>query len=390
MRIGLFVDAYIPEINGVVTATKTLSDALIAQGEEVFVITTNPFSDDIILEDNVVRIPGIELKKLYGYRVANPYSKKAEKIVKSLNLQVIHVQTELSIGIFGRLFAKKYDIPLVYTYHTMYYDYTYYFSHGVFDPVIKGIVKKGSKWLASLSTEFVTTSIKTKNALRSYQISQYINVIPNGINLKQFDKSQFDKEEFIKYRKDNGLEGKYLLLSVGRIAKEKSLDMCIRQFAKYVNETHDDNIAFLIVGDGPQKEECERLSIELGMLGKIRFIGKVLHEETPFYYALCDLYISASTSETQGLTFIEAQASGLPVICHYDDNLNDVIIDNKTGFFFYSENECFDKLNYVIHLSSESRNEIINNAYENIKKYSVEKFSNSMKEVYYRAIRKRW
>ena len=209
-------------------------------------------------------------------------------------------------------------------------------------------------------------------------------------DLKKFDKAQFSEEDFAKYRKENGLEDKYLLLSVGRIAKEKSLDMCIRQFAKYINETNDKNIVFLIVGDGPQKEEYERLSIQLGMIGKIRFLGKVPHDQTAFYYGLCDLYISASTSETQGLTFIEAQAARLPVICHYDDNLNDVIIDGKTGFFFYSEKECLDKLKYVISLSKEKKEEIIENAYSNVQKYSVEIFSDSMKEVYNRAIRKRW
>ena len=83
-------------------------------------------------------------------------------------------------------------------------------------------------------------------------------------------------------------------------------------------------------------------------------------------------------------------ASKLPVICQFDDNLNGVVIDGKTGFFFYSEKECVDKLTYVINLSEEKRKEIIENAYENIQKYSVDIFYESMKEVYLRAIRKRW
>ena len=107
MRIGLFVDAYLPEINGVVTATKTLVDAFISKGDEAFVITTNPFNNEILIQDNVIRLPGIPLKKLYGYRISAPFDRKAEKIVKQLHLDVIHVQTELSIGIFGRLMAKN-------------------------------------------------------------------------------------------------------------------------------------------------------------------------------------------------------------------------------------------------------------------------------------------
>ena len=390
MRVGLFVDAYIPEINGVVTSTKTLCDALINKGDEVYVVTTNPFSKGIMIQDNVIRLPGLELKKLYGYRVAMPYSKKAENIIRKLNIDVIHVQTEASIGIFGRILAKKYGIPLIYTYHTMYVDYTYYVTKGFLDPVVKGIVKKLSKALADSSTELITTSDKTKSALRSYNVDQYINVIPNGIDLKKYDKTKFTKEQFDQYRKENGLEDKFLILSLGRIAKEKSIDLCIKEYAKYLKETNDQKTMFLIVGDGPQKEEYEKLVVDLDLMERIKFLGKVSHDETPFYYGLCDLYISASTSETQGLTFIEAMASSLPVICQYDDNLNDVVIDGETGYFFYTENECHKKLEQVINMSQEKREEIINNALKNIQKYSVDIFADSVKEVYNRAIRKCW
>ena len=170
MRIGLFVDAYVPEINGVVTAVKTLFDVLNSKGDEAYVITTNPFSNKVIKEGNVIRIPGIELKKLYGYRVAWIYNRKAVKFIKKMNLDVIHVHTEASLGIFGRILSKKFDLPLVYTYHTMYIDYTYYVTKGVLDPIAKNIVKKFSKYVSETTTEFVTTSEKTKNALRSYGI----------------------------------------------------------------------------------------------------------------------------------------------------------------------------------------------------------------------------
>ena len=289
MRIGLFVDAYLPEINGVVTATKTLVDAFISKGDEAFVITTNPFNNEILIQDNVIRLPGIPLKKLYGYRISAPFDRKAEKIVKQLHLDVIHVQTELSIGIFGRLMAKKYDIPLVYTYHTMYVDYTYYVTKGILDPLAKGVVKRFSKMLASISTEFTTTSEKTKNALRTYGVDQYINVIPNGIDINKFAKSKYTKEDIEKYRKEHNLEGKYLILTVGRIAKEKSLDVCIKQYANYLNKTNDKKTMFIIVGDGPQKEEYEKLAIDLKVMDRIIFVGKVSHDETSLFYNMCDL-----------------------------------------------------------------------------------------------------
>ncbi len=390
MRIGLFVDAYVPEINGVVTAVKTLFDVLNAKGDEAYVITTNPFSNKVIKEGNVVRIPGIQLKRLYGYRFAWIYNRKAVKYIKKMHLDIIHVHTEASLGIFGRILAKKFDIPLVYTYHTMYIDYTYYVTKGVLDPLAKHVVKRFSKFVAESTDEFVTTSQKTKNALRSYGITKYINVVPNGIDINSFAQNKFKKEDFINYRKEHHIEDDFLILSLGRLAKEKSFDVCLKEFAIFVKENPDIKAKYIIVGDGPAKDELTTLTINLGIMDKVIFVGKVMHEETAFYYNLCDLYLSASTTETQGLTFIEAMSSKLLVLCQYDDNLNDVVIDKKTGFYFFTENECHDKLKYVINLKKEEKDQVIENAYENVKKFSMDIFYERMIEVYKRAARKRW
>ena len=390
MRIGLFVDAYIPEINGVVTSTKTLFDAFRAHGDDVYVVTTNPFNNKVMVEDNIIRIPGIEIKKLYGYRLSWIYNHKALNFIRKLSLDVIHVQTEASIGIFGRILAKKFNIPLVYTYHTMYIDYTYYVTKGVLDPLAKSVVKRLSKILANGSTEFITTSLKTKKALRSYGIQKYINVIPNGIDIARFDRSNYQDEDFIKYRKEHNLEDTFLILSLGRIAKEKSIDVCLKEYAEFLKTNSDIKTKFLIVGDGPAREELELLAVQLNIIDHVEFLGKVDHEMTSFYYNLCDLYISSSTSETQGLTFIEAMASSTLVLCRYDDNLNDVIIDGKTGFFFYKEEECHHLLSQIIKMPQEKKDLIIKDAYNNVQKYSIEKFYQSVKEVYNRAIRKRW
>ncbi|MDD7736074.1 MAG: glycosyltransferase, partial [Bacillales bacterium] len=113
MKIAFFSDTYPPEINGVATATKTLFDAFKKNGHDVFVVTTNPFSKKVEYKDNVLRIPGITLKWLYSYNMAGFINPKATKIIKKWSLDIIHVQTEAGIGIYGRLLASKLKIPLV-------------------------------------------------------------------------------------------------------------------------------------------------------------------------------------------------------------------------------------------------------------------------------------
>ena len=390
MKIAFFSDTYPPEINGVATATKTLFDAFKKNGHDVFVVTTNPFSKKVEYKDNVLRIPGITLKWLYSYNMAGFINPKATKIIKKWSLDIIHVQTEAGIGIYGRLLASKLKIPLVYTYHTMYVDYTYYVTKGVLDPAAKGIVKKWTKSVSSSVTEMTTPSLKTKNALREYGVDRYINVIPNGIDLEMFEERNIDKNFIKEFKEKNKIEDKYILLSLGRVAKEKAIDVLLEGYATFLKNSTNDNTVLLIVGDGPDRNRLENLAFELGISKNVIFVGKVPHEQVPYFYFMSNLYISASTSETQGLTFIEAIAAKTLVLCRFDENLEDVIKAGKTGFFF-SDNKSFNqKLISILKMNEEEQNRIIQQAYEQNQKYSIDTFYDKMYEVYKRAIRKNW
>lgn len=169
MKIGIFTDVYPPEINGVATASATLAKVFRENGHEVLVVTTAPEGVKHIQyqeDEGVIRIPGIVMKKLYNYKMTWIWNKKVARFLKKMNLDIIHVQTELGIGIFARLAAKILNIPLVYTYHTMYEDYTYYVTKGKkhFDKFAKKVVANLSRFIGDTSTEFTTTSEKTKNA----------------------------------------------------------------------------------------------------------------------------------------------------------------------------------------------------------------------------------
>ncbi len=390
MRIGLFSDTYPPEINGVATATSTLAEIFKKHGHEVFVITTNPYSNHVIYEDNIIRIPGVRLKMLYDYHLAFLFNRKAALLIRKMKLDVIHIQTEIGIGMFGKILAKRYDIPLVYTYHTMYEDYTYYVTRGHFDRAAKAIVKRFSKTMADSCSEFTTPSQKTKEALRGYGVNRYINVVPNGIDIKKFDPAQFSPADFDDFRKKHHLENKKILLSLGRIAKEKSIDFLIRGYATFLRDTKDQETMLLVVGDGPGKKELEALSLDLSIGDRVLFLGKVPHEDVPFYYSLANLFLSASTSETQGLTYIEAMASKTIVLCRYDDNLREVIDDGESGFFFYDEVGYVNLLKKILGLSEEMSANIIEKAFIKAENYSIDTFYDKMLEVYKRAIRRKW
>ena len=217
MRIAIFSDTYYPQINGVATATYTLANVLKAKGNDVLVVTVGlEGQKKLTFEDGVVRIPGIVAKKLYSYTIISIFSSKAYKIVKNFAPEVVHIQTEMGAGIFGRIVASSLKVPLIYTYHTMYEDYTYYVTKGIkpIDGIAKSMVASLSTLIGDSTTEFTTTSYKTKKALRRYGVKKYINVIPNGLNLDMFDVKNLDKTKLEELKKKLGIEGKFTIRSL--------------------------------------------------------------------------------------------------------------------------------------------------------------------------------
>lgn len=395
MRIMLFSDTFPPELNGVATSTYNLYKTLKEHGHEVYVVTTNshPTNKKVLIENgDVIRLYGIELKKLYGYRMAKFYFPSVMKFIKKFKPQVIHVQTEIGIGIFGKLVAKRLKIPLVYTYHTMYEDYTYYVTkgHRFFDFFAKKIVRSYSRIVASKATEFISPSKKTKEKFRNYGANNYINIVPTGIDFNKYKKVNSDLDAIKEYKINNNLEDTFIILSLGRIAKEKSIDVCMRGYAEYLKKDKGVKTYMLIVGGGPDLMELQLLAKDLQIEEHVKFVGPVPTEKVPFYYHLSDLFVSASITETQGLTFMEAMASETLVLARFDENLVNVIDDNNNGFFFSNADDFSNKLDSIISMDNDLKEKMKANALKTIEEYSIDKFYENIMEVYNRAIRKYW
>ena len=390
MRIGLFTDTYLPEINGVVSSVHTLEKELIKQGHEVYVITTKPDFQKAELEGNILRLPGIELKFLYGYVLTTPFHISAFNTIKSLKLDIIHAHTEFSIGIFARICSRLLSIPLVSTYHTTYEDYTHYVNFidsKVVDNVAKALVARLSKLYGDSSVEVISPSQKTKDMLIGYDINRNIHVIPTGLDIKKFNIKNTSDTQIKEIRKSYNIKDDETLVTyIGRIAGEKSIDFVIRGF-KYVKEKNI-KAKLLIIGVGPKNEEenLKKLSIDLGIDDIVIFGGKKPASEVPHYYHSSDVFVSASLSETQGMTFIEALASGLPVFARHDAVLDEIVYEGKTGFYFDTEEELSEKLQKYISLSNDEKNKISLNAIKQIEPYDCEVFAKKVFKVYEQAI----
>lgn len=387
MKIAIFSDTYIPDINGVATSTRILRNELVKRGHDVLVVTSELPSDSDYHDDpdeNILRVPGLEIQKLYGYRACNIYSFKGMRELKNQGIEVIHTQTEFGIGIFSRLAAETLNIPVVYTYHTMWADYSHYVNpvkSNAVDGIVKKVIFRISKLYGDSCTELIVPSIKTKEALEQYGIHKHMHVIPTGLELARFDPANENIELSKQLVNEYGLENKFVITFLGRIAQEKSIDVIIDAIAALSKLRQD--FKCLIVGGGPSLEDLKENVQTRGLTPFILFTGPKDGTVVPGHYHISNVFVSASLSETQGLTFIEAMASGIPAIARRDKNLEGVINHGKNGYFFETKEELTALLNGLI---DSDLKELCNQAYHDAMKFSSEVFCDKVLEVYQEAI----
>jgi len=390
MRIALFTDSYTPDINGVVTSIVTLQSALIEAGHDVFVITTHAKLTKTHYENQILRLPGIEIKQMYGYVLTSPVHFKAYNIIKEMDLDIIHVHTEFGAGIFGHIVGKMLKLPIVSTYHTTYEDYTHYvniFNSKTVDALAKKTVSRLSQLYSSSCVGIIAPSKKTRDMLVRYGIQRDIWVIPTGLNLQRFDKKQTSKETIEQIRSQFTVKSdEKLVLFVGRLAKEKSIDFVIEGF-KHVDEMNLP-VKFLIVGGGPDEEKLGELVRKLKLQHRIFFAGKKPSDQVPSYYHAADAFVSASQTETQGLTYIEALASESPVFARPDEVLDGLVEEGRTGFFFTTPLEFAQKVSLWCALPLSVQTEMCETAKEQVKIYDSRVFGESVLTAYQEAIRK--
>lgn len=388
MRIGLFSDTYAPEVNGVVTSIVTLQKELEKNGHEVFVVTTAQSAIHIQKDGNILRLPGVELKKLYGYRMSGPFSVIGLADIRAMKLDIIHVHTEFGIGTFARIVSKMLNIPLIATYHTMYEDYTHYFNpvqSKMIDTTLKNIVSGWSQIYGDMCNELIAPSIKTKERLIDYGVDRPIHVIPTGLDLSRFYHDNFTDEEREKLRDRVGVtKDQKMLLFVGRIAEEKSIDVILN--AMKVIKEKELPIRCVIVGGGPALDMYKKMATTLDINDCIVFTGKVIPADVPLFYSATDLFVSASLSETQGLTFIEAMASSNIVFAAERNILEDLITEDVSGYYFDDANELVSKIEHHLAKSNEEQETVSRNAFERVKPYDACYFYNSIIKVYESAI----
>jgi 1,2-diacylglycerol 3-alpha-glucosyltransferase len=273
-------------------------------------------------EPFVFRYPSLELP-LQDYPLTIPVSNFVEKLLPPLKLDVIHAHHPALLGQVAANKAEELDLPLVFTHHTRYQDYSHYVS--LPQELVKEVIQR---WLADYMERcqhIVVPSESIKTMLEErYGIHERVTAVPTGIDLKPYQ--QADGQAI---RHQRNWQDKLVLISVGRLAEEKNWHTLLKAAAPVLKRHPQTLLA--IIGDGDDRkalaEEVHKLDID----SQVEFVGLVAFDQIPAYLKAADIFCFASVTETQGLVTLEGMAAGLPVTAVDASGTSDAVTHEVEG-----------------------------------------------------------
>ena len=373
------VDNYKPYISGVTIQVELSKRHLELAGHDVFIFT---FGDPEYKDDHEVRVirsPGVPLADT-GFYLSLRYSRRAKQLLQTMD--IVHVHHPFLSGRLALRYCRPLHIPIVFTNHSRYdlYAQAYFpimpeeLSHGMLQAYMPSFCQ---------ATELVTTPTQGMiKVLRDLKVDSHIEVVPNGIDMKHFNNAVPLPRSNFGFKEDD-----ILLVYAGRIALEKNIPFLLQSFAgvaQAIPNTH-----LLIIGTGIQQyeEEIKEMVNELNMQGRIHFTGKVEYKKLPAYFAMCDIFVTASITETFGMSNVEAMGAGLPVMGVHSVGVGDTVIDGVTGFLATHDLPAFTAKLTRLCLDLDLRQQMSIAARKASSDYAIERVTEMLLGHYQRLVR---
>ena len=340
MHIAYFTNFYLPVVNGVARSVQSFREALTSMGHNVFVFAQEDNYEDT--EPFIFRYPSLRLPLAVDIPTALPVSAFVDQLIPKLKLDVIHTHHPVLLGQTAATKARDYNLPLVFTFHTQYQEYTHYipFPQEQVQEFLKNTVMTWMRDFMRKCQHIVIPSESMRSILvNDYGLVDRFTVIPTGIDI-----TPYKKADGAALRSQWNWGDDKVIISAGRLAEEKNWVTLLEAFA--IAQKTQPNIRLVLLGDGPQADALHRLAGELEITDRVNFVGKVPFDEMPNYLKAADLFSFASVTETQGLVTLEAMAAGLPVVATDGSGTRDILEDGKQGFL--TQNDANDLANGIL------------------------------------------
>ncbi len=379
LRIVMFTNTYLPFVGGVAISVNRLKKGLERLGHEVLVVA--PAYDQQEQVPGVVRVP-----TLFGtgslIRVANPFHPQTWRAVQDFGPDVAHLHHPFWLGSLGLRMARRLKVPAIFTYHTRLEEY----AHNVPLPgplfrnvIVHALVRR----FANRCDEIIVPTPVTRDYVRLIGVDRPVHVHPTGVEINQFQTK--DPDNLSDLRSRHNPDGRKILITVSRLSKEKNLDFLIAAMRE-LKDRQAPPFRLLIIGDGEERVHLIRVIHDKDLASEVILIGSIPEQNIPDYLGLGDLFVFASTSETQGMVILEAMAAGLPVVAVNASGVDAFVQNRRTGVLTEEDVEVWTDAVHALLVNRTERQAMSRAALEEARQHSVEQFSANVAKVYQIAV----
>jgi 1,2-diacylglycerol 3-alpha-glucosyltransferase len=331
VRVGLFTNNYLPMLGGVARAVETMRVTLEALGHQVVVIA--PRMAGAVGAPGILRVPAVPAPTYPDFALPLPLSPGWVRRIAALDLDIFHAQHPFLLGGAARRLARRLGRPLVFTYHTLYDKYAHYVP--LPRPLVARQAVRWSTRFANQADLVIAPSAGLAARLRTQGVGRPTVVLPTGVDL-----TRFRPGDAAAARAALGLPAAPpLALYVGRLDREKNLALLLQAFERMADR--HPGVELVLVGRGTQEAALRRQLRGRGVGARIHFAGGIGLDAVVRYYQAADLFLFASTTETQGLAVLEAMAVGLPVVAVRASGVEEAVVDGVSGLLVPEEPEAF-------------------------------------------------
>lgn len=343
MRIAFFTDTYYPDLNGVSVSVSNFASKLRRKGHTVFIFAPKIKGKYKDTDEYLVRLSSVKIIPNSEPQIYSPTiwpNKEFRKMFRE-KFDIIHAHGNGPYSLLGYSIAKIKRTPFVMTFHVIHTHYIHYIFKGKF--ITPKMIYFAFKTFAKRCKAVITPSLKMKNELLKYGVKKKIYVVPNFLDMERFK----NKKSGYLHKLLNLPPKTPLIVTVGRIGKEKNIDFILRVFKKLCE--NDRKPHMVVIGKGPEKNNLIDVAYDLGIMDRTHFTGAIDYESMPLVYKDATIFVFASYTETQGICVLEAAATGIPCVLNNDPAYKNMVINNKNGFLVALDEKKFaNKINLLL------------------------------------------